>query len=610
MTPEQRERFLNQPLPTVNPYFRSPSIRSSSRRRASRNHKLLFYPLVTILVLLLLALPVSIVFLAQAANAGRTFISPLVAFFVIAFCAGLFGAGVGVLSIRRKNTQLNRRRKLEREAHRWRMLARERGREIEILRAVGERLRGRSRVRRRRDDSMSRAWSESMMLDIGSDEEEVRSVSRGRTGRGTAQRDLDTEDEIAELDGLEIRMTRTVPETATTKGNVGRAKRAAYARLRGEAIEKPLPSVPENPHSPSLPPVLSPLPPSLPASSPLPPLPTQSSPSPTSPPTSLLSEAQSPSHPPRRVSIGWLPRYNSVKALHFRNLSHGSEATSPPPQWRDSQTLISSPLQPVPGRLQESLLLSPPEPVIDGSESPDVQTTVLDRYVVPEQYRQALERQQELQHGSTQLHEALQELSADRSDPAAGEAESQQGATHEWGPELRSAFDTDSSEEGDEEDSDEEIGAVEIARGGNGGCGDAQSDENFEESHALEEDATSLTESLRRKKTAESLRKVASWEDGTEVAAAGADQEAAALISDTQDSISTTESQEEGSTGGRSLGIGRLSNRMKDEEWEIQQRRRNFETFLETKRLQSKASSGSERGEPAGLGVAKEERTL
>ncbi|MCJ1438588.1 hypothetical protein MMC27_007978 [Xylographa pallens] len=611
ITPTQRAILLDQICPAVHPRARSPSVCSTSRRRASRHHKVLFYALLTALELLLLALPVTIVFLAQAAVANRTFVPPLVAFFVLAFCACLVAAGVGVLLTRRQRSQLKRKRKLEREAQRWRMLARERGREIEVLCAVSERLRSSSRGRRKRDESTSRAGSESVGTGFGRDGEEERSVSRGRTGRGPAMRDLDVEDGIVELDGLEIRVARTVPETETTKGSVGRAKQAAFARMRGEVPEKPLPSPPAIPQ-PSAPP----------------------------PPP------HSPAYPTRQASLGWLPRWNAVKAsqpkpqspkaAHYRHESHelvSMKAPQPQPQspkaahsrqpshelegrlspahWSDSQTLISSPLQTLQGRLLEPVLLPPPELVLDDLDSPGVQTTVLDRYVVPEQYRQALERQQGLEKRWQQPRMQDPERDTIGDNPAVGEVNNQHESEQGWNRVLESAFHTQSSDAGDEDDGAVGIGLAKIVRGGNGGRGEAQSDENFQESHALEEDALSLTESLRRKKRAESLKKVASWEDGTRIAAVEIEEEAIGVRPGVEDTVRRTARPQEAEPSWRAgLGIGRPSNSTRDENWEINERRRNFAMFVETKKLQSKTSSGSERGRVAGLGILGMQRSV
>ncbi|MCJ1386489.1 hypothetical protein MMC17_009615 [Xylographa soralifera] len=555
ITPAQPALLLDQVSPAINSHTRSPSIRSTSRRRASRHHKLLFYPLLTTLELLLLALPITIVFLVQASVANGPFVPPLAAFFVLAFCACLAAAGVAVLFIRRRRSQLMRKRKLDREAQRWRTLARERGREVEVLRAVSERLRSSSRGRRQRDESMSRARSGSAGTGLGRDEEEGRSVSRGRTGRGVAMRDLDVEDGIAELEGLEIRMVRAGPVTDTTKGNVGRAKQAAFARMRGEAAEKPLPRIPRYspPHPPPPPP-------------------------------------HSPGHPPRQASLGWLTRWNAVKESQRRN----------------AQPPISSPPQTQPGRLQKTVLLAPLEPVLDKMDSPGVQTTVLDRYTVSEQYRQALERQQEQEEQLEQSRRDDRERKTRQrqefvpkvarhdvpgireNNPVVGRVKDQHKPERRSNSALETAFDAESSDTGDEEDGYVEIGVAKIVRGGNGGRGDAQSDKNFEESHALKEDAVSLTESLRQKKKAESLRKVASWEDGTRVAAAEAEEEAVRVDPDVEASGRPAGPQEGEPVWREGLAIGRPSNSTKDENWEIHQRRRNFALFLETKIQQSK----------------------
>ncbi|MCJ1415279.1 hypothetical protein MMC32_001611 [Xylographa parallela] len=642
ITPTQRAILLDQISPAVHPRTRSPSIRSSSRRRASRNHKLLLYTLLTALELLLLALPITIVFLVQATVANRTFIPPLVAFFILAFCACLVAAGVGFLVTRRQRSQLKRKRKLEREVQRWRTLARERGREVEVLRAVSERLRSSSRGRRQRDESMSRAGSSSEPTGFGRGEEEGRSVSRGRTGRGPVMRDLDVEDSIAELDGLEICVTRAVPEAETTKGSVGRARQAAFARMRGEVPEKPLPPTPAIPQPSARPPS-----PHYPAIPQLSALPTPSHYSPAIPqPSALPPPPHVPVHPPRRASLGWLPRWNAVKAshtqpqspkaahhrheshelvslrptqpqpqspkaAHHRQPSHELEGRSSPAHWSNSQTLISSPLQTLQGRLLEPVLLPPPELVLDDLDSPGVQMTVLDRYVVPEQYRQALERQQELQKRWTQPRRQDLERDASGDNSMVGEVNNQPESEQGWNRVLDAAFDAQSSSAGDEEDGAVEVGVTEIIRGGNGERGEAQSDENFKESHALEEDALSLTESLRRKKRAESLKKVASWEDGTRVAPVEVEENAVALDSGVEDSVRRTAMPQEGEPSWRAgLGIGRPLNSTRDEIWEINERRRNFAMFVETKKLQSKTSSGSERGRVAGLGVSGMQKTV
>ncbi|MCJ1392184.1 hypothetical protein MMC18_005051 [Xylographa bjoerkii] len=593
MTPAQRAMLLNEIIPVIYPRTRSLSIRSTSRRRASRRHRLLFYPLITTLELLLLALPVTILLLVQASFSNRTFVPPLVAFLVIALCICLSAAGVGVLYVRRRRSRLKRRKRLEREVERWRMLAREKGREVEVLRAVGERLRSRSRGRRKRDDSMSRAGSTSVGTSIEKDEEEDRSVSRGRTGRGAAMKDMEVEEGIPELDGLEIRMTRVVPEVDKTRGNVARAKQAAFARLRAEAVEKPLPSLPRNPRS-----------------------------SPPPPPPHF------PAHPPRRASIGWQTRWNNMLSLHFRHQSYELEAISPPGQWSDSQTLTSSPQPLLPGRLQETSLLPPPELILDDMDSPRVQTTVLDRYVVPEQYRQARERQQELEKRQAlhrrqeqkrklrQRRELEAELArhdtsdASGNNPAAGEVRDQHKSEPGWSRVLKTAFDAESSHVEDEEDEEVEIGVAKIVRGGNGGWGDVQSDENFAESHALDDDAVSLTESLRQKKKAESLRKVVSWEDGTRVAAAETEEEAVTADVDVKNSDRTARPQGGESDWRDGLDVGHLWNSMKDENWEIHERRRMFEKFLDTKTRQGASGSRSEPGEMDGPGISGKENVM
>ena len=420
---------------------------------------------------------------------------------------------------------------------------------------------------------MSRAGSENVGTGDGREEEGGRSVSRGRTGRGAVMGDSDAEDGIAELDGLEIRMTRGLPETEILKGSVGRAKEAAFARMRGEVPEKQLPPIPH------------------------------SSPPPPQPP--------SPRHPPRGASIGWQPRWKAVRASQFGQLSHEPEAVSPPTHWSDSQTLISSPLQTLAGRLQKTVLLPPPELVLDEMDSPGVKTTVLDRYVVPEQYRQALERQQELEKKRTQPRNLDLKRNASGSIPAVGEADTRHESKRERARDLETAFDAHSSDTGDEEDGDVEIGVARIVRGGNGGRGDAQSDENFKGSHAQEEDAMSLTESLRQKKRAESLKKVASWEDGTRVAPTEVEEEAIALDPAVEENVRrTARPQGEEPTWREGLGIGRPANSTRGADWEIHERRRNFAMFVETKKLQSKTSSGSARRERAGVGISGNESTV
>ena len=255
--------------------------------------------------------------------------------------------------------------------------------------------------------------------------------------------------------------------------------------------------------------------------------------------------------------------------------------------------------------------------------------TVLDRYVVPEQYRQTMKRLRESEErwvlprspDRERRIRQRQELeaqtarddaeSAGASISTAGDAESRLESQREWDRVRETVFNTESSDDVDEDDDEEEIGVAQIARGGNGGRGDAQSDDNFKESHALAEDATSLTESLRREKRAESLKKVASWEDGTRVPPAEVEEEAAGVEPGSEDYIPRTAGPQAGDASWRDgLGIGRPSERMKDADWEIHQRRRNFAMFVETKKLQSKNSSGSVRGKRTGVGRPAEKRTV
>ncbi|MCJ1398910.1 hypothetical protein MMC11_002111 [Xylographa trunciseda] len=612
LTPTQQGILLDKTIPVIYPHTRSPSTRSSSRRRALRRHRLHFFLLLVILGLLLLALPVTIVFLAQASYADRTIVPPLVAFLVITLFACLSTAGVGALYLRHRRGQLTRAGKLEREvehwrklgwekgqeAERWCRLATEKGQEVQALQHICARMRSKSRGRRKCDESMSRAGSASVGHGIEKDEEQnmnERSVSRGRTGRGAAMKDLDVEKGIAELDGKEITVTRAILETDTTKGSVAKAKQAAFARLRSKVAEKPLPSLPANSQSSPLPP-----PPEVPA------------------------------HPPRRASLGWQPRWNAVLAQYSKHQSHELAALTPLVQCSDSQTLTSSSQQAPPGRLQDTVLLPPPELILDDPDSPGVQTTVLDRYVVPEQYRQGLERREgskrwralhrkrELGRKLRQRRELEAELARhDRSDasgndPAVGEARDQHESDRGWNRVLEMTVDDESSPASDDEEEEVvETGVARIVRAGNGGWGDAQSDENFEESHALEEDAVSLTESLRQKKRAESLKKVASWEDGTRVAAAAEPEEGAVgAIVDVKDSDGTARPQDGDSNLREGLDVGQLWNSMKDENWEIHERRRMFEKFLDTKTRQGESRSRTEPGEINGSGIPGNENMI
>ena len=565
---------------------RTPSIGSISRRRASCHHRLLLYPLLTTLELLLLALPITIYLLVHASFSNRSFIPPLIAFILIALLTCLSAVGVGVLYVRYRRTQVKQKRKLEREVERWRMLAREKSREVEVLQAVSERLRSRSRGRRKRDESMSRAGTESAGTGYEKDEEETvtRSVSRGRTGRSVINEDQEVEKSVAELDGLEIASPRIVPKLRNTKGSVGRARQVALARLGGMAREKPLPPLPT--HSP----------PSTPRSSRLP-----------------------TAHPPRRSSRGWLPRWNAILLSQQHHQSHELNAISPTVKWSDSQTITSSPQQPQPGRLRETTRVFPPELIVDELESPGVHTTALDRYVVPEQYRQALERQQELENWQIQYHrqererklrqrrELEAELARHETSDSSGNNPEVPGNKVEQGSEWMGAriqqmtceVGSTTTDKNEDEGSEVEIDVATLVRGGNGGCGDAQSDENFEESHALDEDAVSLTESLREKKKAESLRKVASWEDGTRAMGAETKEEDADTVVVEKERDCTTEPQNEEANSGASLDDSPAWKHNADLSWEIRDARRRFEKFLDTK---TRMTDGALRSESVGKG--------
>jgi hypothetical protein len=69
---------------------------------------------------------------------------------------------------------------------------------------------------------------------------------------------------------------------------------------------------------------------------------------------------------------------------------------------------------------------------------------------------------------------------------------------------------------------------IEVMRGGHGGMGSSQSDDNFESSHALDDDAISMSSSVREAKRAESLRKVAMWANRSAITIAGISKEGGA----------------------------------------------------------------------------------
>ncbi|MCJ1477185.1 hypothetical protein MMC13_005856 [Lambiella insularis] len=428
----------NDPCTRTRSESKSRTVRSNSRRRKKSSwvQDTLFYGLVVLSELLLMAIPVTVVILVQAYSAQQTVVPQLVAFVLVLFFAFLCAVPTLLLYWKYQKRLIRWGEKMEQEVDRYRNVIREKDREIKHLKAFTSRLRrSLSRGSRRREASIAaaRASERAETNATGAS----RSVSRGRTGRSH------TLEEVLSQGYLELEGD---PDTNLEIVTVEQVCQKAILQIHRftDSLNKPLPPDP-------------------------------------------------PMHSPRRSSLQ---------------------------RWADTLTLTGSPPQgDFGGRILETELLQSPEMLTDEAESPPYQVTTLDRYTAPETLRQGLERS--VQNGRTGMLPAME------AEIRGLKLQNRQDDTgiRPWSSNTH-RLDLDSDSDSDELN---DVDDAEIVRGGNGGYGSEQSDDNFERSHQLEDDAESMSDSLKEKRKAASIRTVIEWNQRAtaENLLAGTDEEIA-----------------------------------------------------------------------------------
>ncbi|MCJ1252004.1 filaggrin member 2 [Trapelia coarctata] len=213
------------------PSSRAPSATPQRARKRKRDlTRKLFYPLLGILLLFLLALPITSVLLIQAAINGSFLVPYLIPLLLDIGFTIATGAGTATLWSKRRQRRKQKTRKDAIEIEKWKTLAREKSREVEIVGWAAERLRGglRSLSRSRAAseggkgiEAEVRARSKDGRLRQDIKARAKRSVSRGRTGRAKAR------EEVWTIDGRGMSDASSLQPKA--KGSVARARAAVSA---------------------------------------------------------------------------------------------------------------------------------------------------------------------------------------------------------------------------------------------------------------------------------------------------------------------------------------------------------------------------------------------
>lgn len=222
--------------------------------------------------------------------------------------------------------------------------------------------------------------------------------------------------------------------------------------------------------------------------------------------------------PPQKKRVGSVSRARQTAVLQLQGIFSPLNKPLPPDppvtparpsslqRWGDTLTITGSPPSqgPLSGPIMEMQQLQSPEIFTDEAESPPYQVTSLDRYTVPETLRQGLERS--VQDGRRGV---LASVEAEGAGRRLGHGQNDESARL-WSRSA-SRLDLDFDSVSEELDEGDDADVTEIVRGGNGGYGSEQSDDNFEKSHELDDDAESMTNSLKEKKKAASIHTVIEW---------------------------------------------------------------------------------------------------
>lgn len=243
------------------PSSRAPSATPQRPRKRKRDlFRKLFYPLLGVFLTFLLVIPITFVLLIQAAVNGSLLVPYLIPFLLITGFAIATGAGTAALWSKRRQRRKQKTKKDAIEIEKWKTLAREKSREVEIVGWAAERLRGglRSLSRSRAASEGGKVSESGKGVEAGerarskdarprqdSKARVKRSVSRGRTGRAKAREEVwvsrgpamsDTASLQPKVKGSVARARAAVSDMSETaslqpqaKGSVARAREAVSA---------------------------------------------------------------------------------------------------------------------------------------------------------------------------------------------------------------------------------------------------------------------------------------------------------------------------------------------------------------------------------------------
>lgn len=430
----------------------------------------------------------------------------LIPFFLIVGLAIATGAGVATLWSKRRKRRKQKKRKVAIEIEKWKTLAREKSREVEVVGWAAERLRGglRSLSRSRGVSEVAkgtegdpRARSKDGRPRQDSKARSKRSVSRGRTGRAKAN------EEVWELDGQGVSHAATVQPQG--KGSVARGREAAATvKERRETAA----TVKERREAALIGIQIT----------------AQKK------PASIKSVATTLRRSDLDKPLPPLPLKPSRSSLAGR--------------WTDSPTGAPFIQEKGPTNPLLRQLLEPIESASDETTASGFRPTIIDHDLLAEIQKQIIERSQS-RAAKERAEQAANSSTKPQETPMTEEKKIATpipvpvpGPAFIRGLDIMQRYDSDLSDDGEgEEDKDEMDHAsrtsdddspdspLEIMRGGHGGMGSSQSDDNFESSHALDEDAISMSSSVREAKRAESLHKVTMWASRSAISIPGINDE-------------------------------------------------------------------------------------